>query len=360
MFLKNCWYVAAWDHEVLGDTLLERTLLGESVLLYRTQEGEPVAMDNKCCHRLAPLHMGRKEGDCVRCMYHGLKYDPTGRCVEMPGQDVIPAKFRQRVYPTVQSRHWIWIWMGDPAKADESLIPNTFSMEHPEWRYAPTYLHFKANFLYICDNLLDFSHLSYVHEKTLGGTTNIAEAKPNITRLANGVRVSRPIRNTVPAPFHARLGSFKGNVDRWFDYDFLAPGILLLASGIKPVDSAEDDFSEALRFHSCQAVTPETDKTSHYFTMLAHNFRLDDAVVTESLAQSQRAAFMEDIHMIEAQQRMIELSPGASMLPMAADLAVTQYRRVFQELLDAERAEVAGGAAPNRRVISVNAASGTV
>ncbi|VWX61760.1 Toluene-4-sulfonate monooxygenase system iron-sulfur subunit TsaM1 [Burkholderiales bacterium 8X] len=353
MFLKNCWYVAAWDHEVLADNLLQRTLLGESVLLYRTEDGKPVAMDNRCCHRHAPLHMGRKEGDCVRCMYHGLKYDSSGKCIEIPGQDVIPPKFGQRVYPTVQLRRWIWIWMGDPEKADESLIPNTFAMEHPDWRWSPSYLLYKSNYLYICDNLLDFSHLSYVHEKTLGGSPNIAESRPEVTRLPRGVRVSRPVRNTVPAPYHMRLGSFPGEVDRWFKYDFVVPGVLILDSGLKSSGLADDDFSDALCFQSCQALTPETETSTHYFFMLAHGFRLDDAVVTESVTQSQRAAFIEDKTMIEAQQQMIDNSPAKPMMPIACDLGLTQFRRVLQEMMDAEGAAAspstdASGAGPMR------------
>jgi len=98
MFLKNCWYVAAWDYELLPDTLMQRTICGESIVFFRTTAGAPVALDNRCCHRHAPLHLGRKEGDCVRCMYHGLKYDASGRCVEIPGQESIPIKLAQRSY----------------------------------------------------------------------------------------------------------------------------------------------------------------------------------------------------------------------------------------------------------------------
>mgnify|MGYP006179890173 CR=1 FL=1 len=96
MFIRNCWYVAAWDNEVPQDGLFHRTLLNEPVLLYRDTQGRVVALENRCCHRAAPLHIGRKEGDCVRCMYHGLKFDPQGACVEAPGIEVVPARARVR------------------------------------------------------------------------------------------------------------------------------------------------------------------------------------------------------------------------------------------------------------------------
>lgn len=336
MFLKNCWYVAAWDHEILGDTLLSRTLLGQPVLFYRKEDGSVVAMDDKCCHRHAPLHMGRKEGDCVRCMYHGAKYDATGACVEIPGQDRIPPKLRQRIYPTIQRKRWVWIWMGDPVLADATLIPDTFSLDHPDWRWKPSYLHYDCNYLLISDNLLDFSHLSYVHEKTFGGSPNIAEARPEVQRMERGVRVSRPVQGTIPAPYHQRLGSFEGKVDRWFRYDFHVPGILLLDAGVKSAETPDDDMEGALQFHSCQAITPETEKSTHYFFMQAHNFRLDDAVITESIDQSQKRAFFEDKQILEAQQRMIDGSPESPMVAIAADAGLMQYRRLLGELIDQE------------------------
>lgn len=337
MYLRNCWYVAAWDHEILGDTLLARTLLDEALIFYRCSDGTVVAMQDRCCHRHAPLHLGRKEGDCVRCMYHGLRYDATGACVEVPGQERISPKLRQRVYPVVEQKRWVWIWMGDPELADPLLIPDTFSLQHPQWRWKPNYLHYKCNHMLIADNLLDFSHLSYVHEATFGGSSNVAEAQPTVTRGKRSVKVSRPVRNTVPAPYHQRLGHFEGAVNRWFDYEFYAPGVLLLDAGVKPAQSPDDDLSEALRFHSCQAITPETTGTTHYFFMQAHNFRLDDAVVTESIEKSQIAAFEEDKRVLEAQQRMIDISPGQPMVGIAADGGLMQYRRLVEELLKLER-----------------------
>ena len=90
MFIRNCWYVIAWDHEIVGDALFSRTVLDEPILVYRRTDGGYVALEDRCCHRLAPLSIGRREGDCVRCGYHGLKFDPSGRCIEIPGLERVP------------------------------------------------------------------------------------------------------------------------------------------------------------------------------------------------------------------------------------------------------------------------------
>ena len=160
MFLKDCWYMAAWAAELDEGKLIGRTLLEEPVLLYRGESGAAVVLDNRCCHRGALLSNGRREGDCVRCLYHGLKFDATGRCVQIPGQDMIPATACVRAYPVVEKHSWIWVWMGDPAKADERLIPPAVGLQDPAWTLRSGRLDYEANYLLINDNLTDFTHLS--------------------------------------------------------------------------------------------------------------------------------------------------------------------------------------------------------
>ena len=86
-FIFESWYVAGWDHEITQEKMVARTLLGQPILLYRDSQDQVVALANKCCHRAAPLSHGRREGDAVRCMYHGMKFDRTGKCIEIPGRN---------------------------------------------------------------------------------------------------------------------------------------------------------------------------------------------------------------------------------------------------------------------------------
>src|SRR6266436_6635194 len=338
MFIRNAWYVVAWDYEVLGDTILERTILGESVIIYRTGDGSPVVMENRCCHRAAPLALGRKEGDRIRCMYHGLLFAPDGVCVEIPGQDRIPLMARVKTFPVVQRTRLIWVWMGDVQKADAALIPDTFSVHHPAWRTKPGYKRFAANILLITDNLLDFSHLSYVHEKTLGGTTAIAEAPQEVSGLnQQGVRIQRRVYNTTLAPYHRRLGNFPGLVNRWWDYSLSVSGMFIMSSGVQSVEKAENDSDGALLFHSCQALTPEAADSTHYFFSHAHNFGLDDPTITESTYESIVLAFDEDKRMIEAQGRVLEKDPTREMVHIAADGPLIRYRRLVKAALAAEQ-----------------------
>ena len=342
MFIRNCWYVVAWDHEIPADALFSRTVIGEPLLLHRTAAGEVVALEDRCCHRLAPLSKGRKEGDCVRCGYHGLLFDAEGRCIEVPGLDSVPPKARVRRYPVVVKNRWVFVWMGDAARADPAELPDNFSCDHPDWHHQPGYLHYDTNYLLIADNLLDFSHLSYVHEKTLGGTPAIAQSRPTIERVPRGLRVSRHVPNVPPPPFYTRMRSFDSNIDRYFIYDFLLPSTLLMQSGGRPTGSTDTDGPGTVRLHSCQTLTPETEHSTHYFFQQSVPTDQGGASLAGNVYASLVQAFEEDRDMITAQARTIAMNPDAPMLPLAMDAALVQFRRIVDEALRAEGQGTAG------------------
>jgi phenylpropionate dioxygenase-like ring-hydroxylating dioxygenase large terminal subunit len=337
MFIRNCWYVVAWDHEVPADGLFARTVIGEPILLFRRADGCIVALEDRCCHRHAPLSKGRKEGECVRCGYHGLKFDARGDCIEAPGLDVVPPRAKVRTYPVVVKNKWVFVWMGEPARASAESLPDNFSCDHPDWNYLPGYLHYETNYLLIADNLLDFSHLSYVHEKTLGGSTAIAQARPTIEKVPCGIRVTRRVSNVPPPGYYQRMRRFDGNLDRWFIYDFLLPGTLLMHSGGRPTGDAPDDMSRAVRLHSCQTLTPETETTTHYFFQQSHLAAQGDVAIAKIIYDALVVAFHEDREMITAQARNIALNPQAPMVPLAMDAALAQFRRLVTQAIAAER-----------------------
>ncbi len=339
MFIRNCWYVIAWDHEIHRDALFSRTVLGEPILVYRTADDALVALEDRCCHRGAPLSAGRREGDCVRCGYHGLKFDAHGVCIEVPGLDAVPPKARVRAYPVVLKNKWVFVWMGAPDAADAALLPDNFSCDHPEWRNLPGYMHYDVNYQLICDNLLDFSHLSYVHEKTLGGSPEIARSHAEIEAVPRGIRVSRRVPNVPAPPFYRRFRDFDSALNRWFIYDFVLPGTLLMHSGGRPVADAEGDNRRAVQLHSCQTLTPETASSTHYFFQQSHRVGEGavDGHIAQSIFDSLLGAFNEDRDMIRAQARNLALTPASTMLPLAMDHALLRFRRLIDEQLRLEQ-----------------------
>ena len=166
MFLKNYWYVAAWDHEV-GREPMGYIFLNEPVVLFRKQDGTPVALEDRCAHRRLQLSKGYLLNDTLVCGYHGLAYNAEGACMHVPGQEDVPRWARVRSYPVVERYKCIWIWMGDRERADEASIPDLSPADKPGWGDRNR-LHVQCHYQLVSDNLGDLSHLAYVHSSNVG------------------------------------------------------------------------------------------------------------------------------------------------------------------------------------------------
>jgi vanillate O-demethylase monooxygenase subunit len=339
MFVHNAWYVAAWDHEV-GRHLQRRILLDEPVLLFRKDDGTAVALEDRCCHRQAPLSMGRLVGNVVHCPYHGLQFDSSGKCVKVPSQDKIPSSARVRSYPLVEKNHWIWIWMGEPAKADPALIEDFHWLDDPAWRFGGNYLHVEANYLLLVENLLDTTHLPFLHPNTLG-TDAFARSQFEVKRDGDRITVGRYLMNDVPAPFHKQMGGFPDGmkVDRWQVTHYGPPSFVKLDVGSAPVgaiDVRAGERSQGVNMWNLNAITPETEKTAHYFFAQAYNFKLDQRWIADMLAKQIRDIFLEDMAMVKAQQQNMDFGHTPSV-NLGQDKAWVAMRGIVQRLVDDEK-----------------------
>jgi len=336
MWIRNAWYVAAWTHEIEPGRIHARTIVDQPLVIYRTSDGGMVALEDRCPHRFAPLSMGRLEGDSLRCMYHGLKFAPDGKCVEIPGQKLIPQSACVRRYPLQVVGSWVWIWMGDADKADPATIPPSLALDDPAYRLQAGQLDYDADYLLIDDNLLDLSHLSFTHEKTLGlDMPQWADERPRTVPLDRGLRFQRWLRNHPPRGFMRKLGE---RVDVWNSYDFLFPGIFLQRTDFHPAGTAERSDGKAPEgqplFYRIdeQAVTPVGRRASRYFYAVGTRARDIDPGKLERLFEVTTAAFHEDKRIIEAQQKMIDLDPDRAMLPTSLDAGPTRFRKLVDAL----------------------------
>jgi len=339
-YVRNAWYVASWAQDLAPEKPFAITILGEPIVIWRTAGGALHALEDRCVHRLAPLSLGRCEGERLRCMYHGLLFNPDGVVAEIPGQDIIPAGARVRSYAVVEQHSWVWVWMGDAALADPALVPPAVGYDDPDYILGHGQLDYAAQARLINDNLLDFSHLSYVHANSFGAGPQFAQTQPKIIPLERGVRVQRWIANT----YGASNRKSTVPVDSWQSYDFLVPGILLMWSGNYPAGTAQAlDFAPperdaaiaGLNFTS-QAVTPLTEGTSRYFFSWGPHRRHGDEAMRDGMMQLAGVAFGEDKVMIEAQQRVIDRTPDPRIMPTSHDRGVTLFNRLVQKLARAD------------------------
>lgn len=341
-FLLNCWYVGGWSHEVKDDKILARQLLSKRVVFFRDSNEKISALEDRCSHRFAPLSIGRHTGDGVRCMYHGLVFDRAGKCVEEPGVKGVSRGTDIKSYPVAEKDAFIWIWMGDPELADTDKIPDCSYQSQPGvWDWEPRYRHFEADYRLIADNLLDFSHLTFVHENTLGGSAKIAGIKPKTETYDKGVRITRwYLDEEKIAPYLRGFETFEGRVDRWNIYDLETRGnIFNMDSGSAPAGSGAPEGTfvpEAMLFHATQIITPETEKSSHFFWSYAHNFNLGEPKFTTMLTDRIAEGFEEDKEMIEAQQIIVDENPDIPFAYIHFDRGLSAGRKALAKALQEE------------------------
>lgn len=347
MFLRNSWYVAAFAGEV-GREPFARTLLNEAVVLFRAEDGSPVALEDRCCHRALPLSMGKVVGDVIQCGYHGLEYDAAGACVKVPGQEAIPPDARVRSYPVTERLGWVWIWMGDPAKADPALIPDWWWAEHPEWKTIQgnhgTPLYCTCNYELITDNLMDVSHLSYVHTSSIGNAAVVME-KPKTERSDRRVAARRWVPDQPPAPFWKKAGGFEGNVDRWLVTTTDLPCFTVNDAGSVEVgtDPRPGHRAQGVEMRVLNAPTPETETTTHYFYQHARGFEIDNPDWDDVYRNQFTDVFMEDKMVLDAQQANYNRMPGAPEIDINDDAPGIAVRRALCEAIAREQAEMAAG-----------------
>tara|TARA_B100000676_G_scaffold146568_1_gene144878 strand:- start:12109 stop:13125 length:1017 start_codon:yes stop_codon:yes gene_type:complete len=336
-FVKNAWYVAAESHEV-ADDLIGRTICDRSVVLFRDEHGTPAALEDRCCHRHLPLSLGKRVGNVVQCGYHGLEFDRGGNCVSVPGQSRVPPGAGVRSYPVVERYRYIWIWPGDAHKADPDLIPDYHWNDDPDWISNTGYFHVEGNHQLLVDNLLDLSHVQFVHASTLGAD-GVSNAPLDTRREDDKVRIDRWIMDKPPPAMFAGAGNFPGNVDRWQLISWTAPTHVVIDAGCanSGTGARDGNRAEGITVYSNHTITPETEKSCHYFWHHARNFRLDDPDLTEFLAKAASTAFGEDVDILAAQQRSIDSAKAEWRgIDINADAGVLQARRVIDKMLAAE------------------------
>ncbi|MGH7904991.1 MAG: Rieske 2Fe-2S domain-containing protein [Candidatus Binataceae bacterium] len=333
MLIKNCWYVAAFGGEV-SNRPLARRILGEDLVLFRQSNGAVSALEDRCCHRGMPLSLGEMNGDLIRCNYHGLEYDWTGKCVSIPGQKTIPSAARVRSYPIRECGRAIWIWMGDPDKADESAIPAFPWFDDPGWAWKSKPFPINCNYEMLNDNLLDLSHLAYVHRYTVGGDPDIHfNAQMETTRGETSVKVIRRMPDCEPPPTYLKMVELSGRIDRWQEIEFFPGLITFHTGGVDAGTGAYEGRREGgFQLRLFDAVTPESETATLNLFCCGHNFRVNEPEVTNRLFAEFEKIVGEDIRVLEAQQSRLGNSASHSFVNIRADAPGILARRMLAEM----------------------------
>ncbi len=331
-FLMNVWQMAGWSHE-LQVNLIARRLCGVNVLLYRTSDGRAVALRDRCPHRFAPLSKGTREGDVIICGYHGLGFDSSGRCVHNPFSDKVPTGALVQAFPVAERQGIVWIWLGESEKADEATIVQFDFLE----RNLPNHLlrgytRMEANYEYGTDNLMDLSHIEFVHKGSFAGAGVIFAGKHEIVQNGETLH-SNWWMPDVAAPGHT-FGIYPRDMrtDHWLDMRWNAPATMYLNIGATPL---KGDRADGVIVEQAHILTPESDGVTHYFWATSSALPLDDPETAAGLKALFAKAFdEEDKPMIEAAYANIESADFWKEKPvfLGVDAGGVRARRLLETM----------------------------
>lgn len=334
--IRNAWYVVALASEITREPLA-RDVMETSLVLYRTEAGAPVALANRCCHRSFPLAHGRLEGDCLRCGYHGLLYDADGRCVEIPMQDRVPPSLKLQRWPLLERGPLVWAWFGDADAVDESLLPHQPWLDSPDWDAYIGYLHIDANYVHLHENLLDLSHLTFLHETTFG-TPEYARAPVELNIRGADIEVWRRVECELPDIYAVPLEWQGMKVLRSSGSKFIAPGLHVNTGILRnlELDEARQDPLPTIKV--AQVITPESRDATHYWFVGCRNFVRGREDIDAFMKKAQVAAFSEDQFALEAIARLQRVDQALAFVEqhIPTDSAGIAMRRHLRRLADAE------------------------
>lgn len=343
-FVRNHWYAAAWRSEI-GEAPFPRTIMGERIVLFAAQGGAVAALQDRCPHRLAPLSMGECVNGGLRCGYHGLLFDSSGQCINVPGQEIIPPLAKVKSYPIRERYGLVWVWMGDAA-ADESRLPTVEKFGHPGWAMLDNgYQHHAANYRIEIENLMDPAHTTFLHKLTIGNPA--AKNVPvEVNRDDHSITAFRWLERTPPSPFDRQSHDFgDALVDRLQSFSFELPCTSFVEICSMPADLEKTDANKnlGLRSFSYKFLTPEDERNTHFFWLHLRNHRVGEPAYDQQLRANLEKTFVEDNAMASAIQIEQERTGRRQYVGLAIDRAPLMALRLIDKMIAKER----DGAATN-------------
>ncbi|MFJ5778880.1 Rieske 2Fe-2S domain-containing protein [Streptomyces sp. NPDC093094] len=163
------WYPVALSRRVRRERVIATSFAGERIALYRGRSGAVHALEDRCAHRQVPLSMGVVDGEALRCCYHAWAYRGDGRISQIPylakGDRRPPRGVRG--YPVREAYGLVFVFPGDPEKAEATALPDVPAFGSPDYRTMTFSRTVRCHYSFMHENLLDMNH-QFLHRGVVG------------------------------------------------------------------------------------------------------------------------------------------------------------------------------------------------
>lgn len=331
---SKAWYIACWSQDLLPGGILSRTIMDQPIVFFRTEQGTLGALHDRCPHRFAPLSGGKLVGEDLQCPYHGLQFDAGGACVHNPYGPALRAA-NVRSYAIEERHRAVWIWMADKEDADPALIPDFgYLADAPDTAFSAGLLHINAGYELLIDNIMDLTHVEYLHSNTLAGNGLVHKVKPVTREAEGGVEVRWAVTDIALSPFHSKLHAPLVRGDQVSQVNWSAPTAMRLKNVVSAPGAPEDSGATDLNAHF---LTPETRLSTHYFFAASRNYQVEDVELNAYIGEMRAKVFStEDEPMIAAVQQRMGETEFWDLHPvlLGVDEASVRVRRKIAKLIE--------------------------
>jgi vanillate O-demethylase monooxygenase subunit len=262
----------------------------------------------------------------------------------MPAQKTINPSACVHAYPIVERHRLVWLWPGDPALADPAKVPDFHWNDGADWvGDGGTFYSLGCDYRLVVDNLMDLTHETYVHAGSIGDEA-ITGTPFDVSHTDHTATVTRWMIDIEAPPFWGKQLGRSGHVDRWQIIYFQAPSVIVGDVGVALTGTGapQGDRSQGVNGAFLAAITPETDKTCHYFWNFVRTFRKDDEQLTGDIRRAHvnngQGVYDQDQAVLEAQQRAIDKNPRMPFYNLNIDAGALWARRMIDRMLANERA----------------------
>jgi vanillate O-demethylase monooxygenase subunit len=304
--------------------------LGTPVVLYRTEDGDAVALEDRCAHRAFPLSAGTLDGDLVRCGLCGFGYDRDGQCVDVPSQPRVPFGARVASYPVQERDGLVWVWLGEPGRARLRRVPELPWLVDDGWAGVGGTEDVAAGFLLLHENFADVTQVPFVAPEIAPAA--LAGSTPPLEVVVTETTVELH-REFAPAPLPGwqaeLLGDQAGDATTSQAGFFVSPAVW-----VDHWDAAYAGGGARLRF--TQLVTPVDRGLSRLHWRVSRDFALRDADADDRMRTMFGDYYGRVRAAMETAQRVLDVDGPGPEVNVAADVAALRVRDIVGNMLAEE------------------------
>ncbi len=327
----DCWYAVA-PSTAIGRELTGIRALDRPVLLYRTLDGQAVALEDRCAHRAYPLSSGALVGDDVRCGLCGFVYGTDGQCVSVPTQPRVPFGAHVTSYPVQEADGITWVWFGEPGRSRLHRVPELPWLADPTWATVGGESVTDANYLLLHESFADVTQIPFVAPEIAPSVLGSEPPPLDVVVTETTVALHREYPAAPLPEWQAQMLEIDAGVEFRTSHDgfFLSPAVWVDHWDVR------SEQGETARMRFTHLVTPVGPRRSRVLWRVSRDFAPADTEAGSTLTSMFEPYYERVVAAMETAQAVLDLDGPGPEINVSSDVAALKVREIVAALIAEE------------------------